>query len=145
MDPTVARLNTPDDCEQYVANVAEKYPELAQQARRRSVELRAAAHGAKSDAEREALQVIYAYEEALFLKHGKRIKANYTWRMIRDSSIIEAVEHAAKQPHDPSGYTALKKMGMKDLTFEAVVLRHPQAFSAEAIERSKQRLKEWEE
>ena len=28
MDPTVAKLDTPDECEQYALNVTAKYPEL---------------------------------------------------------------------------------------------------------------------
>src|SRR5438552_5440290 len=108
-DATVARLETPEECEQYAANVAAQFPELATQARRKSIELRAASHGAKSDAEIDALKVIYAYEEALFAKHGRHIKANYTWRKIKDAGIIGAVEHAVTQPVDPVGYKTLKE------------------------------------
>ena len=82
MDSTVARLATPEECEQYAKNVRERHPELAQQARRRAIELRAAAHGAETEAEADALRVLYAYEEALFVKHGKRVKAAYTRRKI---------------------------------------------------------------
>lgn len=142
MDPTVARLETPEECEQFALNVAAEFPELAQQARRRSVELRAAAYGAKTEAERDVMRVIYAYEDALFAKHGKRVKATYLRRKIEKDGLISAVEHAVNQPHDPSGYTTLKEMGLQDLTFEAVVLRHPQAFSAGAVERAKKRLRE---
>jgi hypothetical protein len=145
MDPTFARLETPDECDQYAANVTTKFPELAQEARRRGIELRAAAHGAKNTAEREALAAIYAYEEALFVKHGKRLKAAYTWRKIKKDGIIKAVEHVVSQRLDPGGYKTIREMGLKDLTFEAVVLRHPTVFSAKAVERSKKRLEEWEE
>ena len=40
------------------------------------------------------------------------------------------------------GYTLLVDMGMEDMAFEAVVLRHPEAFSADAVERSRARLRE---
>src|SRR5687767_7369394 len=107
MDPTVARLATSEECEQYAENVRERHPELAQQARRRAIELRAAAHGAETEAEADALRVLYAYEEALFVKHGKRVKAAYTRRKIAKDGIFAAVEHAVKQAHDPVGYQTL--------------------------------------
>jgi len=143
MDPTVERLETPEECEQYAANVRTEFPHLARQAHRRAVELRAAAHGAESDVEREGLEVMYAYEEALLAKHGRRVRATYTWRKIRSDGIIEAIEHAVKQRHDPTGYTTLKEMGLQDLTFEALVMRHPSAFSEQAVAQAAKRLQQW--
>jgi hypothetical protein len=64
-------------------------PEKAQEARRRAVKravkLRATRDGAKSDAERECLEAIYAYEWTLFKKHGMRQRAAYTWRMVDEA------------------------------------------------------------
>jgi len=34
-------------------------------------------------------------------------------------------------------------MGLENFAFEAVILRHPELFSDEAIAKSKQRLSEW--
>jgi hypothetical protein len=45
-----------------------------------------------------------------------------------------------KRKDDALGYTALVEMGLAEHAFEAVILRHPSAFSAEAIERSKEQL-----
>ena len=44
MDETVRRLTTPEECEQFIKNVQERYPALAIEARRKAVELRAASH-----------------------------------------------------------------------------------------------------
>ncbi|MCJ7784847.1 MAG: hypothetical protein MUP41_13020 [Desulfobacterales bacterium] len=74
MDETVRRLTTPEECEQIIKNVQEQYPALAVEARRRAVELRAAAHGAQTAAEREALRAVYAYEEALSVKRGINLR-----------------------------------------------------------------------
>ena len=41
------------------------------------------------------------------------------------------------------GHSVLVEMGMTDLAFEAIVLRHPDSFSSETIERARQRLKDW--
>jgi hypothetical protein len=143
-DERIAKLKTPKDCEQFAINVeARGKPELARAARRRGIELQALAHGAHSAVEREAIEAIYAYERVLAANHaGKKIKANYTWRMIRQRGILPAVENAVSQRKDPIGYTTLVEMGMEDLAFEAVVLRHPESFSAEAVERSAARLRE---
>ena len=49
MDERVARLKSPEDCEQFAKNVEERgKPELALQARRRALELRAEQRGAKT-------------------------------------------------------------------------------------------------
>ena len=143
MDERVARLKTPEDCEQFALNVETRLPEVAQEARRRAVELRAASHGATTDAEREALQAVYAYERVLFQKHGRHIKASRTWPMIERHGIIAAVERIVRRKDVTVGYKALVEMDMPDLAFEAVVCRHPEVFSPEALERSKERMQEW--
>jgi hypothetical protein len=142
MDETVRRLRTPNECEQYIKNVQEKYPDLALQARRRSVELRAETYGAKSEAENEALKAVYAYEEVLSAKRGRRTRASRTWQMIKRHGIIGAVERAVNRKQETTGYTTLVQMGMEDFAFEAVVLRHQQLFSLETIDRAKTRMNE---
>lgn len=144
MDERVARLETPEECEQFAINVENCLPDLALAARRRAVELRAAQHGATSAAELEALQAVYAYERVLCEKHGKTVCASRTWQMIKRHGIITAVERAVNRKDVTSGYKALVEMGMPDFAFEAVVCRHPSLFSAEALKRSRERLEEWE-
>ena len=143
MDERVARLTTPDECEQFALNVQARLPDLARAARRRAVELRAAAHGATSAAEREALEAVYAYERVLSHKRGKKIRASRTWQMIKRYGIVDAVERAVSRSDDPAGYMTLVEMGMQDLSFEAVVVRHPEVFSEEAVSCSADRLRKW--
>ncbi|MCX5857745.1 MAG: hypothetical protein NTZ57_07555 [Deltaproteobacteria bacterium] len=145
MNDIVDKLKTPEECERLIENVKDREPEMALRARRKAIALRAAKHNAKSDAEREALQAVYAYEEILFNKHKKRIRASRTWQMIKKHGIIEAVERAVNRPQETIGYTILKEMGLPDLAFEAVILRHPNSFSSEAVARSKMRMAEWEQ
>jgi hypothetical protein len=142
MDETVRRLKTPEECEQFIKNVQEKYPALAIEARRRAVEMRAAAHGAKTPAETEALQAVYAYEEVLSAKRGRKIKASRTWQMIKRHGIISAVERAVNRSDETLGYTTLIEMNMQDFAFEAVVLKYPDVFSPETIDRAKARMGE---
>jgi hypothetical protein len=140
-DDLIAKLKTPEDCEQFGINVEQRgKPELALAARQRAVELRAAAHNASTAAEREALEAVYAYERILFSKRGRKIRASRTWQMIDKRGIIPAIEQVVTRSSESTGYAPLMQMGMQDKSFEAVVLRHPEVFSAEAVRRSKERL-----
>jgi len=143
VDERVARLKTPEDCEQFALNVQARLPDLARAARRRAVELRAAAYGATTAVEQEAIAAVYAYERVLSETRGKNIRAQRTWQMIKRHGILRAIEKTVCRRDETTGYTALVQMGMQDFAFEAVVLRHPQAFSAEAMERSTERLRKW--
>jgi hypothetical protein len=143
MDELIASLTTPESCERFASTVQARCPALAQEARRRAVELRAAAHGASTDAEREALGAVYAYERVLSGTPGSKTRASRTWQMIERHGIIAAVERVVSRKADSVGYTALAKMGLQDMAFEAVVLRHPGAFSPGAVARSKERLRVW--
>jgi hypothetical protein len=60
--------------------------------------------------------------------------------MVTKLGIIVTMESIVKKPTESAGYEALVKMGMQDMSFEAVVLRHPDVFSAEAVAQSKQSL-----
>lgn len=142
MDERVQRLTTPAECEQFIINVQRDHPALAVQARRRGVELRAAKHNAKTAAEKEALQAVYAYEEVLSAKRGRKTKASRTWQMIKNHGIIGAVERAVNRRDVTQGFTTLIEMGMQDFAFEHVVLRYPDLFSQKAIDRSKERVEQ---
>jgi hypothetical protein len=122
---------------------ARSRPDLAREAQLRSIQLRAEQHGLVSKAEREALQAIYAYEEVLFKKNGRRTRATRTWQMIDRHGIIGAIERAVDRDQETAGYQALVKMGLQELAFEAVILRHPSLFSEGAVEKSKKRLQTW--
>lgn len=143
MDERVKQLKTPEACERFIGNVIKKYPNLAQEARRRRVELLASAYGAQSAVEREALQAIYTYEEVLSARKGRKTHASRTWQMVKRHGIIGAVERAVNRKDETIGFTALVEMGMQDFAFEAIVVRYPEFFSQAAVARSKQRLEAW--
>jgi hypothetical protein len=144
MDERVKKLRTPDECVNFGKNAAARNrPDLAREAQLRSIQLRAEQHGLVSEAEREALQAIYAYEEVLFKKNGRRTRATRTWQMIDRHGIIGAIERAVDRDQETAGYQALVKMGLQELAFEAVILRHPSLFSEGAVEKSKKRLQTW--
>lgn len=143
MDETIAKIQTPEGLEQFAINVESHSSKHAQAARRRAVELRAAAHGAKTEVERECLEAIYAYERAESQIRNKKFRASRTWPMVERRGIIPAVEHVVTRRVETTGYRTLIEMGLQDKAFEAVVLRHPSAFSEEAVRASRERLREW--
>jgi hypothetical protein len=141
MDPLVSKLKTVLDCESFAANARERgHSELADQARARAVEIRADAHGAILEVERECLKAVYAYEEVLSANKGRRQHASRTWQMIKRHGIIPAVERVVTKRDVSSGFTSLAAMGLMDYAFEAVILRHQESFSEEAIKMSRNRL-----
>lgn len=141
MDPRVVRLKTIVDCDNFAANARDRgAPELVEQARKRAVQIRAEAYGASTAVERECLQAVYAYEEVLSAQKGKRQPASRTWQMISRHGITPSVERVVAKREVSAGFTALAEMGLMEFAFEAVILRHPEHFSKEAIAISKQRL-----
>jgi len=142
MDERLLQLKTPADCMQFAMNVQNKFPELAREARRRAVELRAEAHEIKNLVELELLKALYAYEEVLSEKNKRRTRATRTWQMIKRHGIITAAERAVDRNIEPQGYKLLVQMGLHDLTFEAVIVRHPDKFNKEVVSRAKERLEE---
>lgn len=141
MDEIIQRIDTPEKCEIYAKNaLARGREDMAKQAMQRAVQLRAEAHGAKTVAEREALEAVYAYEEVLSAKNGRRTRASRTWPMIERHGIIKAVERAVNRKDETQGYTALLDMGLEDFAFEAVIDRHPDQFSEAAVAISRQRI-----
>lgn len=143
MDPRVAKLRTPLECETFADNARDRgAPHLAEEARQRAVQLRAESHGAKTDVERECLEAVYAYEEVLSVQRGKRQRASRTWPMIQKFGVLPAVERIVLKRTESVGYIALAEIGLKEFAFEAVILRHPEHFSPEAVARSHARLAE---
>ena len=141
MDKRVAVLETARRCDTFIANVKKtikdhaELAELVRQACRRKVLLLAEKHGAQNTLEREAIEAIFALESVT----GKR--ASRTWPMLERHGIIATVERVVNREHDSSGYAALVEMGMEDMLFERVVLRHPDQFSPKAVKRSEARLR----
>ena len=145
MDDIIRTLRTPKECEILAKNALERGREdIAIQAKRRAIELKADEFDAESDAEKEAFQAVVAYEEVLSRKNGKRTRATHTRQMINRHGVIEAVERVVNRPDDAAGYTVLVEMGFEEFAFETVVVNHPDLFSAKALDQAKSRLASWQ-
>ena len=120
-------------------------PSRSRESRRRLLMERAASHEPATAAEKEAYEAVYAYEEANTQINGKTTRANRTWPLIREKGVIAAVEGIVTRKEGTPAYRILVEMGLEDMTFEAVVLRHKESFSAEAISACEHRLTETRE
>ena len=98
MHPALELLKSFAECEEFARAMQQHNPELATQARRRAVELRAASHGAQNVVQQELLQAVYAYEATQSVKRGHRMHASRTWQMITRHGIVEAAERAVNRP-----------------------------------------------
>jgi hypothetical protein len=143
-DYRVERCKTAEDCESFARNVEKTHPELARDARRRAVILRAEAEGASTEAEHDALRAVNAFEEVRSQEAGKRVRSSRTRQSFQRNGILTTVENVVSRNKPTEGYTALVAAGMEDFTFEAVVLRHPENFTPLAIENATRRIAERE-
>jgi hypothetical protein len=141
-DYRVDRCKTPAECEQFAKNVEKGHPDLAREARRRGVELRAAEQGATSPAEFDALRAVCAFEEVRSQETGRKARANRTRQSFERIGIVPTVEKIVSRKTSTDGYAALVEAGMDDFTFEAVVLRHQESFTRVAFEQAKKRIQE---
>jgi hypothetical protein len=139
----IAKLRTVADCEQLAKNAGVERPDIAAAARRRLIELRAIEYGAGSDAERECLKALYAYEEVLRNQHGRRQPASYTRRMFKQHGALKAVDLLVSKKKETAGFTTLAAVGLQDFAFEAVVLRYPSLFTPGAITQAQARVASW--
>lgn len=145
MDDIVKRIKTSEKCLIFAKNCREKGREdLAHQAKERSIQIRAEEYGTGSLAEKESIEAILAYEESRSVINGKKTRANRTWPMVKEYGIIQAVEKVVIRPVETQGYKTLIDMGLQYYAFEAVILRHPEVFSSEAIRISQERIEDWE-
>jgi len=141
MDYRVERLRTPAECESFAKNaIARNHPELALQARRKAIDLQVSTHETGSAVEAEGLAAVYAYEALLTRRNGKKTRATATWQAVKRYGIVEAVQRAVSRPSDEPGAVTLRDLGLEDLSFEALVIRHEASFSTATIEASRSRL-----
>jgi hypothetical protein len=87
-------------------------------------------------------KAIHAYEEFLTAKNGRRTAASRTRQMLKRHGYIETMERLMRSTGRQAGFIAVMEKGLQELTFEAVIVRHPKSFTQEAVKRAKQRLEE---
>ena len=129
----VLRIKDPELCYVFAENAKRRgHPELALQAHRRAVDLRAEEYGADSEVELAAVRAIYAYEEALGYMKGKRTRATGTWQLVNRHGLLPALQKRLQSRNSEDVTPALNELGMEDYSFEAVFQAHPEAFGQQA-------------
>ncbi len=133
MHELVLRIKEPDLCYVFARNAQNRgHPELALQAFRRAVDLRAEQYGVDSEAELAAVRSIFAYEEALSHVKGKRTRATGTWQMVNRHGLFPALVRRIESRSDDEIVKSLKQLGMEDYSFAAVRADFPEAFTKQA-------------
>ncbi|MEE4661935.1 MAG: hypothetical protein V2J89_15810, partial [Halieaceae bacterium] len=100
MNELVERIEKPDLCYVFADNALRRgRRDLAVEAYRRAVDLRAASHTDVTDAERLALKAFYAYEEALSYGQRRRKRATGTWQMVNRNGILPTLRKRLASRH----------------------------------------------
>ena len=133
MHELVSRIKDPELCYVFARNARRNgHPELALQAHRRAVDLRAEQHRVDTEAEAAALRAIYAYEEALSYSRGKRTRATGTWQLVNRHGLLPALRKRLQSRNGEDVQQVLVELGMEDYSFSAVHEAYPEAFEARA-------------
>lgn len=127
MHELVERIKEPELCYVFAKNAVRRgHPELALEAYRRAVDLRAEQHDTSTEAEFAAVRAIYAYEEALSYSKGKRTRATGTWQLVNRHGVLPALHKRISSRNGEDVKPVLKELGMEDYSFEAVGKAYPE-------------------
>jgi hypothetical protein len=133
MHDLVLRIKKAELCYVFARNAVERgHEELAIEAYRRAVDLRAEEHEVESEAELMALKSFYAYEEALSYQQKKRKRATGTWQLVNRHGILGALGKRLDSKYAMEVMPALKLLKMEDYTFQAVADNYPEVLQEAA-------------
>jgi hypothetical protein len=92
--------------------------------------------------EREFYSTLAAYEELLSEKNGKTTKASRTRQKLQRRGVIQCLEDWAVANTPTDGFKLLIDAGLIELTGEYLLLKYPEHFSSNALEKARHRLKQ---
>lgn len=105
-------------------------------------EMSAAKHEAGADVDRALWTALHAYEYLKGQEKGKTSRSTYLRRKISNTDIVTAVSGSVLKGGKTPGLQALNDMGRLDVSFEAVVLKYEDSFTAEVVTAAKRTLAE---
>jgi hypothetical protein len=141
MDDRIAKLKSSKAARIFAKNARERgHLDLEGEALQRARELQAIEDGHTTPAQQAIATALYAYEEHQTTVKGKTFRANRTRQMFARHGLISAAEQTVMNPKKSMGYGVLEDAGLQELSFEAIVVRFPEEFSAHAVEFARARL-----
>ena len=141
MEDRIARLRTSQDARNLARNARRLgHLELEAEALKRANELRAIEDGYTSPAQQAIAVALYTYEEQQSRSKGRTFRANRTRQMLGKHGALAAAERMVLQRQPSTGFEVLEDAGLQELSFEAIVDRFPEEFSAAAVEAARARL-----
>lgn len=96
-------------------------------------EMSAAKHNAGTEVDRALWTALHAYEFLNAQTKPKGSRASYLRRKIKDTDIVTAVSGSVLKGKRTAGLQALRAMGRMDASFEAVVVKYPDAFAPDVV------------
>ena len=90
--------------------------------------------------ERKFKECLAAYEEYLYEKNGKKVKANYLRRKWEKVGTIQTIIDAVNKKKRQEGLQLLMNVGGSEYSMESIVLEFPDQFSEEVVENAKKKL-----
>jgi hypothetical protein len=117
-----------------------KMPSIMRAALKRAIELKAAGFDPDGDFEEAVFHALAGYEIALSIKNNRRVAANRTRNLLKRRTPQEALEFLVSVSNESYGFQTLADMQLAEFTFEGVVVRFPNLFTPEQVEKAQRRL-----
>ena len=91
--------------------------------------------------EKRFRECLAAYEEYLYEKNNKKVKANYLRRKWKETGTMQTIIDAVNKKNTQQGLELLVNMGGTEFSMESIVLEFPNDFPKETVINAKKKLK----
>lgn len=78
-------------------------------------------------------KIVRAVSEYLAIKERENSNANRTLEQLRNRGLIEAAEIAVAKSKPTQGYETLQRANLENLSYEQIIIDHPEEFSPRAL------------
>ena len=117
-------------------------PTIMQAALKRAIDLKAEGFKPEDDFEDAVFHALAGYEIVLSIKNDRRVAANRTRSLLKRHTAQDALKSLVNFSKESYGLQILSDMQLAEFTFESVIIRFPDLFTSEQVEKAQQRLDE---